>query len=134
MDEDIIIETADGANIIIAPDEAELTIEMDTVEALNFTRVEKLVDTDEDADYGDFLKFIAIDASVGDVTYTIEPSSFTGLTLNIQCKDATGDFAGIVEAATGNIQLKNGLDVTTVRLMKRETINLYSDGTNLREV
>lgn len=133
MSTTIIIETdAQDTTVIAFPDIVPTTVEVQTQYAQNFARPKKVVDEDQDAVSGDEFKWIDIDASLADVTYNIDPGLFTGLTLHIRVKDAT--FAPTVSADSGTIKLINGDDQTSVQLINRQAIKLYSDGTNLEEV
>lgn len=128
----IIIETAEGSQTIIQPTVAPHIIQVSTQPIEVYSRTQKIIDDTVDAILNDDKKWLAIDASVADVNYNINPALFTGLTFYIRVKDAT--FVPTVSADSGTIQLINGDDQTSVQLVNRQPIKLYSDGTNLIEV
>jgi hypothetical protein len=75
-------------------------------------------------------KLILIDASGGDLTYTINPSTFAGYVIRIKRIDSSSNAATIAQSS-GNMELNNGQDQSSVTLQPREEINLYSYSSKL---
>lgn len=74
-------------------------------------------------------RLVMLNGLSGSVTYTINPANFEGATLEIRCKDDTNTVQ--ISVSSGAIESKTGVNETTIQLLKRETVRLYSDGTNL---
>ncbi|HRE52233.1 MAG TPA: hypothetical protein PK339_12475 [Flavitalea sp.] len=77
-------------------------------------------------------KIFFLDASEHAVILTISPELFKDITLMIRCADNTNGVS--IASSSGIIELKSGVDVEDFEPSLRQTISLYSDGTNFFEL
>lgn len=125
------VTTSEGTTAVVIPSAPTLTAVIGTRYAETSARTERTVVGDEDAVAGDQFKWIILDGGVNPAVYNIDPALFTGLTLFITAEDVTQ--GATVAVDSGVIQLKNGLEQTSVQLLAMQTIYLYADGTNLKQ-
>lgn len=79
------------------------------------------------ADDSSFL--ILLDGTSAAVTYTIDPALWEKKRVKIRCIDATNEVKVAVSA--GVIELQGGDDVTSVDMLRRDTFDIYSDGSKI---
>lgn len=128
----LVIDNGDEATVVVVPDVVPITLQIAQMYEPTYGRAKTIITGNTAAAIGDDKKIIEIDASVGPVTYTIDPALFNGLTFVIKSSNSTQ--AATVAALTGVIELKTGIDQTSVDLQTRETIRLYVNGTNLEDI
>lgn len=128
----IIIEGDGPASIVTTTDIVGVVVQVGAAFAAVYTRAKKTVAASAAAVAGDEFKLIELDGSAAAVIYTIDPALFTGMTMIVRSKDDT--LGTTVAQSAGNIELMNGENQTSVQLLARESIDLYSDGVKLVEV
>jgi hypothetical protein len=86
--------------------------------------------SDQSAQLSDLGKIVYLDGTDEEVTYTIDPSLFEGITFCIRCIDDTHP----VNVSSDLIEAKSLEDKISIALTKREVLNLYCDGEKLIEL